>query len=188
MTHFPSTRDFGCEPQNSTPQTLDSREEQNSKEQPLRPSSRRDQAARFISVQFRQEHLKSGFSGIAVWPHSKHRNHPSGRGNIGSKSPPSTQYGHRAIWSSISAFRSLAPRGEPRATLASFNLIFYPYSGYWSAADQSGNSIRSGCFLSRSCSSASTFSRSLTLRNDFSIGALPALCHPHRHEIAPSCA
>ena len=36
---------------------------------------------------------------------------------------------HRTIWSSISAFRSLAPRGEPRATLASFNLIFYPYSG-----------------------------------------------------------
>src|ERR1035437_2210809 len=85
-------------------------------------NSSRDYAARFISVHFRQEHLKSGFSGMAVGPHPKHRNHPSGRGNIGSKSPPSTQYGHRTISSAILShplFRSrISPaiRSDPDAS------------------------------------------------------------------------
>ena len=50
-----------------------------------------DHAARFISAHFRQEHLKFGSSGITVWPHSRQRNHPSWRGNMGLKSSPKTQ-------------------------------------------------------------------------------------------------
>jgi hypothetical protein len=41
-----------------------------------------NQAARFIFRQLRQEHLKSGSSGISTWPHCSQMNH-SGRRNIG---------------------------------------------------------------------------------------------------------
>src|SRR5437660_11876865 len=97
------------------------------------PGLTRDQAARFIHVQRRQEHLKSGSSGITTWPHCSETNQ-LGRSNIGRKPSPDTQYGHRTISLTTLGLQSFRP------------------------PDQSGNSIRSGCFLSRSCSSARTFS------------------------------
>jgi hypothetical protein len=52
-----------------------------------RPSPVCNQAARFISRQLRQEHLKSGSSGISTWPHFSQMNH-SGRRNLARSDRP----------------------------------------------------------------------------------------------------
>lgn len=44
-----------------------------------------------------QVHLKSGSSGIALWPHTSHRNQPSARVINARNSAPSRQYGQQMI-------------------------------------------------------------------------------------------
>jgi hypothetical protein len=80
-------------------------------------------AARFNSPHFLQKHLNSCFSGIAVWPHSWQINQPSGRGNIGLSSSPTTQYGQHTIGSAILGLPLLRPATLGRATGSSFPLL-----------------------------------------------------------------
>lgn len=69
------------------------------------------------SPHFRQKHLNSGLLGTVVWPHFLQRNHPSGRANIGLKTPPT-----HAIWAANDLLSHcdpsalFAPGGEPGAT------------------------------------------------------------------------
>jgi hypothetical protein len=86
------------------------------------------------------------FWGIAVWPQRSHLNHlPPPPTVITLKWLPCTQYGHRMTSSGMLNFRSSVLGG-----------ISVP---------QSGNSIQSACFLSRSCSSARTFSSQCAWRS-----------------------
>ena len=55
--------------------------------------------------------MKSGSSGITTWPHCSQTNQ-LGRCNIGLKSSPSTQYGHRTVLSAILGFLPFRPRGS----------------------------------------------------------------------------